>query len=201
MGWTSELHTHRPAPVSLPTIDIADIDIEREAKEAAAKVAERRIVRQGLDAWREINRAESFEGWRAIGAALHVGKLHALKITQANAPWGRNYSREFSAWMKAHGFGEMRASDRSHAIELHENFAAITAWRASLPERERRRLIGAQANVKRWRKETRQGDRRRDDVARALAAWRHFRSCMQALPRYQAGEIWQAVATEAAAMR
>jgi len=44
-----------------------------------------------------------------------------------------------------------RPSDRSYAIELHENLKAITKWRATLPERQRRRLIGAQANVKRWR--------------------------------------------------
>jgi hypothetical protein len=52
----------------------------------------------------------------------------------------------------------MRPSDRRNAVELHENLKAITAWRATLPERERRRLIGAQANVKRWRKETRHGN-------------------------------------------
>jgi hypothetical protein len=82
-------------PPTLPPVNLSDLDIEREAKEAAARVAERRIIRTGLDAWREINRAESFDGWRAIGAALHVGKLHALKVTQANAPWGSAYSREF----------------------------------------------------------------------------------------------------------
>ena len=38
----------------------------------------------------------------------------------ASAHTGRNYSREFGTWMKQHGFGSMRASDRSHAIELHE---------------------------------------------------------------------------------
>jgi hypothetical protein len=39
--------------------------------------------------------------------------------------------------MREYGFGTMPHSDRSHAIALHENLAAITAWRDSLPERER----------------------------------------------------------------
>jgi hypothetical protein len=82
--------------------------------------------------------------------------------------------------MKAHGFGSMRASDRSHAIELHENYAAITAWRLTLPERECRRLIGAQANVKRWRKETHRGNGKcpTDFKRDAKAAWKRFIWCV-----------------------
>jgi len=78
------------------------------------------VIRAGIDAWQAINKAESFEGWKAIGAALAISKRHALKVTSANGAWGRNYSREFGTWMKQHGFGFIRASDRSHAIELHE---------------------------------------------------------------------------------
>lgn len=88
----------------------------------------------GRDAWQAIGRAESFEAWKSIGAALAIGKAAALKLTGANAAWGRNYSRAFHTWMAEHGFGDMRSSDRSHAIELHENLAEITAWRDSLPD-------------------------------------------------------------------
>ena len=96
-----------------------------------------------------------------------------LKATGANAPWGRNYSLAFSAWMKECGFGFMRPSDRSNAVELHENLKAIIKWRAMLPDRERRRLISAQANVKRWRKETRHGNGKcpTDLKREAKAAW------------------------------
>jgi hypothetical protein len=66
--------------------------------------------------------------------ALAVGKAHALRVTGANAAWGRNYSREFSLWMQAQGFGQMAKSVRSVAVELHENANAIEAWRATLPE-------------------------------------------------------------------
>jgi hypothetical protein len=131
-------NVHAPKPVTLPAVELDDIDIEREAKEAAARVAERRLVRRGLDAWREINKAESFDGWKAIGAALAVGKAHALRVTGANAAWGRNYSREFSDWIKRHGFDSTANSVRSVAIELHENAKAIETWRATLPEKQRR---------------------------------------------------------------
>jgi hypothetical protein len=68
---------------------------------------------------------ESFKAWKLIGAALAVGKHRALKVTGANAAWGRNYSREFGKWMKANGFDRMPKSTRSVAIELHENAAAM----------------------------------------------------------------------------
>ncbi len=141
-------------PISLPAINLPDLDIEREAREAQARVIERKAIRAGIDAWREINRAESFEGWRAIGAALAVGKAHALRVTGANAAWGRNYSRAFSEWIKRHGFDAMAKSVRSVAIELHENAKAIEAWRATLPERQRKRLVHPLSNVRRWRAAT-----------------------------------------------
>src|SRR5262249_61883190 len=88
------------------------------------------------------------------------------------------------------------------AIELYENLAAVTAWRATLPERERRRLIGAQANVKRWRKETRHGNGKcpQDLKREAEAAWKRFVWCVRSLPAHEAAPIWQTVLTEAAAI-
>ena len=49
-------------PVTLPTLKVADFDIEAEAKEAAARIAERRVIRAGLDAWAAINKAEIIRG-------------------------------------------------------------------------------------------------------------------------------------------
>jgi hypothetical protein len=193
----------RPVPVpTLPAVHIPDIDIEREAKEAQQRVAERRVVRAGLDAWRAIGKAESFEGWRAIGAALSVGKAHALRVTGVNAAWGQHYSREFGEWMKCHGFDTMAKSVRSVAIELHENARAIEAWRATLPEKQRRRLVHPLSNVRRWRAATGQypAQRNRDLKWEAQTAWRKFVSCVEMLPPDQAAPLWQAALSEARSM-
>jgi hypothetical protein len=53
--------------------------------------------------------------------------------------------------MKDHGFGEMKASVRSVAVELAENATAITAWRNSLPDKQRRYLIHPLSVTRRWR--------------------------------------------------
>jgi hypothetical protein len=135
-----------------------------------------------------------------VTEALAVGKHHALKVTGANAAWGRNYSRAFSEWMKQHGFDKMAKSVRSVAIELHENANAIEAWRATLPERQRKRLVHPLSNVRRWRAATAHDsgkcpqDLKRDTVA----AWRRFVSCVGALPRDEALLLWQQAQEQAA---
>jgi hypothetical protein len=189
-----------PAPVTLPRIILQpddDQEIEREAREAAARVA---MIRQGLDAWRAVGKANSFEGWKRIGAALHIGKLHALKVTGANAAWGSAYSRVFSDWMRQHHFNNMPKSVRSVAVELHENIDAITAWRESLPEKQRRRLIHPLSITRRWRAAIQHNGKAPQDYKReATAAWRRFVSCVESLPREQGLPFWQIALDQAAA--
>jgi hypothetical protein len=191
-----------PPPVTLPRFNLPDSDLT-EAAEAQARVQERRVLRRGLDEWREINKAESFDGWKAIGAALHVGKLRAIRVTRSNAGWGSAYSKEFGRWMREYGFGTMAKSVRSVAIELHENAKAIEAWRATLPERQRRRLVHPLSNVRRWRAATGQYQavRSRDLKWGAQSAWARFVACAKALPPGLARPLWQATYTEAAAHR
>ncbi len=204
MAWSHELAAEKvkpSIPVTLPVVKLADISdeaIEQEARAAAAKVVERRVLREGLDCWREIGRAESYEHWKKIAAALAVGKRHAVKITGAD--WGQNYSREFGAWLREWGFGSMPKATRSWAIILHERGTDIEQWRTALSERERKRLINPQSVVKRWQRETQKnGEQRRDDVAAALTAWRLFVARVGALPAEQAAPVWRAVSAEAAA--
>jgi hypothetical protein len=190
----------RPRPLTMPKlIFAAGFD---DVKEAAERIATMRVLRRGRDAWQAIDKAESFESWKSIGAALSIGKTHALTVTRANAAWGRNYSREFAKWLKQYGFDRMPKSTRSVAIELHENGAAIEAWRATLPERQRKRLVHPLSNVRRWRAATAHdsgkcpADLKRD----AMTAWRRFVSCVKLLPPDQAAPLWRAVQAEAANM-
>jgi hypothetical protein len=185
-----------PPPVTLPKLSLPDLDIEHEAREAAARVAEKKTIRAGLDAWQAIGKAGSFASWRAIGKALAVGKAHALKASGAKQAWGSGYSRAFCDWTKRHGFERMPKSVRSVAIELHENISAITAWRETLPDRERRRLIHPLSNVRRWRKSL-QPKKEPDALAQAETALARFLACMTALPPAQAAPLWQAAYDQA----
>jgi hypothetical protein len=197
-GYGEERERH---PVSLPKLVWLESAAQGgDAKEAAMRFAEYRAIRAGREAWQAINRAESFDGWAAIGKALVVGRDYALKATGANAPMGRRYSLAFSDWLKRHGFAGMQKSVRSVALELHTNIEAITAWRDSLPERQRRRLVHPQSVTRRWKAATGQYQalRSRDLKMDAQYAWRRFVSCVELLPADQAAPLWQAVSAEAA---
>ncbi len=134
---------------------------------------------------------------------LLVGRNFALRQTGANAPSLQLYSKAFSQWIAQHGFQKMRKSDRSVAIELAENADAITAWRNSLPERKRRRLVHPLSVTRRWKASLVHGDGRwpQDLKREAVTAWRRFLSCTQALPPEQAAPIWQMALAEVAACR
>src|SRR5262249_10167690 len=151
------------------------ISPEAIAEAEAAKI-ERRTIRLGRDAWDGITKAETFEAWKAIGAALAVGKGVALRATGVNQAWGRAYSRVFGQWMQQHGFATMPKSTRSVAIELYENCAAIEQWRATLDERDRRGLKHPLSNVRRWKASLTHGNGKcpQDLKREATAAWRRF---------------------------
>jgi hypothetical protein len=183
-------------PVTLPKLNLPDIDIEAEAREAAERVAERKVIRAGLDAWQAINKAQSFQGWAAIGAALAIGRDHALRATGADAPMGRPYSWTFSAWCKRHGFGTMRPATRSWCLALHQDVAAITSWRDSLPGgRGRRRPVNPQSCVKGWQRSQAHGNGRcpQDWRREAIASWRKFVSCVAMLPPADQAAMWSMV--------
>jgi hypothetical protein len=104
--------------------------------------------------------------------------------------------------MKAHGFETMPKSTRSVAIELHENADAIEAWRTTLPERQRKRLVHPLSNVRRWRAATASPAAPQDDDLQrdALYHWRRFRLCLKALPPDEAILLWQSVSAEVEAL-
>jgi hypothetical protein len=85
------------------------------------------------------------------------------------------------------------------AIELHENIAAITKWRDSVPERQRKRLIHPLRVTRRWRAATTHNGKSPTDLKRdAVAAWRRFVSCVEALPPDQAAPLGREARAQAA---
>jgi hypothetical protein len=67
----------------------------------------------------------------------------------------------------------MRKSDRSIAIELAKHADEITAWRETLTEKQRRRLIHPLSHFTRWKRETQPKPRK--PRSPAPCAWRKVR--------------------------
>jgi hypothetical protein len=105
--------SHENKPVTLPVFQFKEFDREAVAKKARIGT---RTIKAGLAAWEAIGEANRFENWKRIGAALAIGKTYTLRVTGANAAWGKTYRSVFGQWMKNRGFGSMRPSERSYAI-------------------------------------------------------------------------------------
>jgi hypothetical protein len=191
-------------PVTLPELTFLTkgppLDDEPERREVAARFAEHRTVRAGLECWQAIGRAESFEAWVKIGKALQIGRDYSLKATGANRPMGQIYCRTFSAWIDQHGFAAMPKSTRSVAIELHENAEAITAWRDTLPERQRKRLVHPLSVTRRWKAAVQAKEHAVTDTRKAVAAWARFVVHVEALSPDLALPLWRAAQAQAASM-
>ena len=159
-GFGAELWDRfQPPPVTLPALKLDNIDIEAVERAAtAAKFLEARTIRTGVECWQAIGRAESFEAWVKIGKALQIGRDYSLKATGANRPMGQIYCKAFSAWIDQHGFAGMPKSTRSVAVELAENVTAVEAWRSTLPERQRKRLVHPLSVTRRWKASTAHGN-------------------------------------------
>jgi hypothetical protein len=175
------------------------VDTEPERREVAARFAEHRTIKAGVECWQAIGKAESFEAWVKIGKALQIGRDYSLKTTGANRPMGQVYCRAFSAWLAKHEFTGIQKSVRSSALDLIEHLAEIEAWRLTLSEKRRRQLKHPLSNVAAWRKATQKTAEplRHDPVKAAEAAWHRFTTLAKALPAGEARPLWQSVAAEA----
>jgi hypothetical protein len=143
-----------PAHVTLPTVPWLDKARQHDAQivqEAKESFSEQRIVRAGIEAWATVAKSESLECWKAIGAALSIGRRHALRVSGSNAPIGRRYAYAFCEWAKLHGFGKMDKQTRSVVLDFYGHIDAIEIWLATLGERERKGLRHPLSITRRWR--------------------------------------------------
>jgi len=112
-------------------------------------------IELGRQAWQRLQEHQrtAWADWRAVGEALKIGKDAALKAANAKSPHGRTYVRIFGAWLREHGLDEIRSAHRYRLLMCIENIAAIEAWRAGLPERQRDRYNHPDSIWFAWRRD------------------------------------------------
>ena len=184
-----------PALVTVPELSFLKkgplVDDEPERREVAARFLEARTVKAGAAAWESLNKAEreTYPRWKAIAAALAIGRNHALRAAGTDIPNGAHYTAALTDWLtKNFGNRPMPKATRYWCLRLHENLGAIEEWRATLPETKRAKLVNPLSVCRAWLRATAH-PRSVDPHRTAVLAWRRFVSCVQALPADQASVI------------
>jgi hypothetical protein len=113
---------------------------EKPAKGRPGLPKDDQIVELGRAAWERRKQGADWEDWKAVGAALLVGRREAMREAQTNEPAGKAYSKAFSDWLKAHHFDDIDKSDRAKLLQMMEKLEDVEAYRASLSPAERMRL-------------------------------------------------------------
>src|SRR5262249_31770376 len=145
-------HERPLVPVTLPRLAFMDGDAgEDDARDAAARIVTERAIRAGLDAWETMHVADGLDKWRAVGAALSIGRQWALNVTGANRPAGGMYSRAMGRWCAENQFEQMPKTTRSYALAIFEHAVEIEQWRKTLPEKQQR--LGGLRLLRRWRRQ------------------------------------------------
>jgi hypothetical protein len=104
------------------------------------KTADDQIVELGRAAWERRKQGADWEDWKAVGAALQIGRQEAMRKAQTNKPAGKAYSKAFSDWLHIHQFDDLDKSDRAKLLKIVDELEDVEAYRASLSPAERGRL-------------------------------------------------------------
>jgi hypothetical protein len=109
-------------------------------------------IEAGKVAWSRISTATTFDAWKAIAAALEVGRLCSMRDAKINVAFGTKYRRAMNAWTAANGFADMPFSYRSACHVLIGNISEIERWRNALPPEARANHV--QVIIRNWRRAT-----------------------------------------------
>ena len=99
---------------------------------AAQRVAERKVIRAGIDAWQAIGKADNFNSWKSIGAALSIGKAHALRVTGANRALGAELFTRLQRWSVAGDAKRARPAAADASLEQRPPMAKGYSTRIKL---------------------------------------------------------------------
>jgi hypothetical protein len=203
----------RPRPSNQPVDDAAVSAAKRKA-EYAQREAERKpaepavkgrpglpkndqIVELGRAAWARRKQGADWEDWKAVGAALLVGRQEAMRKAQTNKPTGKAYTTAFSNWLQINQFDDLDKSDRAKLLSIMERLDEVEAYRASLSPAERMRWNHPNSV---WRAFTcpdrgnrgkavpagakaKGGEKPKPDSIEAHMARSYGRACSQSLPK------------------
>jgi hypothetical protein len=131
------------------------------------------VIAAGQAAWGRLKTHQTWNDWRALGAALAVGRTEAMGEAGTNRPFGSKYCEFFKQWLTVNGFSDLDDNrTRARLLSCVENIDAIEAWRTTLEDEKRLKLNHPATVWSAWKRST--GERKEkthDPAPDLLVAW------------------------------
>jgi hypothetical protein len=112
-----------------------------------------RIMRQGREALKMLDKDKNWTWWRTVGEALITLRHEAMDEALTNTPEGGAYNRAFGRKLREERL-EFDKGDRSRLFDVMDHLPAIEAWRATLSLTERRKLNHPSTVWRKWQAAT-----------------------------------------------
>jgi hypothetical protein len=110
-----------------------------------------RVCRQGSEAWRRLQREESWVDWLKVGEALQVGREWAMDQAGTNKAEGKAYIMAFGKWLAKYKLDDMDKGDRSRLYTVMDNLPMIEEWRQRLTLTERLKFNHPNVVLRKWK--------------------------------------------------
>lgn len=114
----------------------------RKKKAPAPSLADQlnSVVTAGQEAWKALQKDESWEKWVTVGKAIDAGKRQTMLELRTNSPKGKVWSTVFGSWLAGTGFDKIDKSARSRLQNCIDQLPAVEKWRRTLTISERLQL-------------------------------------------------------------
>jgi hypothetical protein len=112
-----------------------------------------RIMRQGREALKMLDKDKNWTWWRTVGEALITLRHEAMDEAMTNRIEGGAYNRAFGRKLREERL-EFDGGDRKRLFDCMDNLPAIEAWRATLSLTERRKLNHPSTVWRKWQATT-----------------------------------------------
>jgi hypothetical protein len=101
------------------------------------------VIAVARDAITRLAAGQCWQDYRAVGGALAIGRIEAMRTANTNKPEGRAYAVAFSDWLRHTGLDQIEKIDKStraRLLDLMDHIDGVERWRATLPTNKQLQL-------------------------------------------------------------
>jgi hypothetical protein len=87
------------------------------------------VLTEAREAWTRLRNREraSWSDWLAVGRAIAIGRIEALRAAKTNKAVGSTYNKAMRSWLHENGLAGVTAQERHAVLNILEHLPAIEA--------------------------------------------------------------------------